>query len=132
VSWQIERALTPPDGVTERYAHASGDDNPIHVDDAAARAAGLPGRILHGLWSMAQLARIAQDAVGADPWALTELAVEFRGYADLESPVAFRGSVAVDGRATVELEAFQAGRRVLGAGRAELEIDPSVLHREAT
>lgn len=39
--------------MTARYALASGDTNPIHLDDEAARAAGLPGRILHGLCTMA-------------------------------------------------------------------------------
>jgi hydroxyacyl-ACP dehydratase HTD2-like protein with hotdog domain len=32
-----------------RYAAATGDANPIHLDHAAARAAGLPGVVAHGL-----------------------------------------------------------------------------------
>ncbi|MGH8881642.1 MAG: MaoC/PaaZ C-terminal domain-containing protein, partial [Stackebrandtia sp.] len=34
------------------YAQASGDHNPIHLDDAAAQAAGLPGVIAHGMYTM--------------------------------------------------------------------------------
>ena len=50
--------------VTVRYAGASGDFNPIHIDEEFALQVGLPGRILHGLWSMAQVARAATDAAG--------------------------------------------------------------------
>lgn len=35
-----------------RYAEASGDHNPIHLDDGVARAVGLPGVINHGLGSL--------------------------------------------------------------------------------
>lgn len=38
-----------PADLPHRYAAASGDHNPIHLDEAAARAAGLPGVIVHGL-----------------------------------------------------------------------------------
>lgn len=31
------------------YAKASGDDNPLHLDEAAALAAGLPGTPVHGM-----------------------------------------------------------------------------------
>lgn len=36
------------------YAAASGDSNPIHLDEDAARAAGLPGTIVHGMLVMGQ------------------------------------------------------------------------------
>jgi acyl dehydratase len=32
-----------------RYAAVSGDDNPLHLDPNAARAAGLPGPPVHGM-----------------------------------------------------------------------------------
>jgi acyl dehydratase len=32
-----------------RYAAVSGDDNPLHLDPSAARAAGLPGPPVHGM-----------------------------------------------------------------------------------
>lgn len=37
------------------YAEASGDHNPIHLDEQAARAAGLPGTIVHGMLIMGRL-----------------------------------------------------------------------------
>lgn len=46
-----------------RYAEVGGDDNPIHVDQAAARATGLPGIIAHGMLTMALLARMLTDWV---------------------------------------------------------------------
>ena len=54
--------VTPDRYVTYRYAGASGDFNPIHLDDEFARSVGLPSKILHGLWTMAQVARRAERA----------------------------------------------------------------------
>ena len=54
-----ELRVTPDRYLTVRYAGASGDFNPIHIDEEFARSVGLPGRILHGLWTMAQVARAA-------------------------------------------------------------------------
>lgn len=51
-----------------RYAEASGDHNPIHLDEEVARAARLPGVILHGMCTMALAARGAVDGLaGGDP-----------------------------------------------------------------
>lgn len=61
-----------------RYAEASGDRNPIHIDDAVARSAGLPGVILHGLCTMAMATRAVIEAVGgANPARLERIAVRF-------------------------------------------------------
>ena len=49
--------VTPDRYLTVRYAGASGDFNPIHIDEEFAKQVGLPGRILHGLYTMAQVAR---------------------------------------------------------------------------
>jgi len=60
---QIPRvSVTPDKYLTVRYAGASGDFNPIHIDEEFARAVGLPGRILHGLWTMAQVARAQTES----------------------------------------------------------------------
>ncbi|MBV8987294.1 MAG: hypothetical protein JO372_01910, partial [Solirubrobacterales bacterium] len=73
----ISLAVTPDPYVTVRYAGASGDFNPIHIDEQFARQVGLPGRILHGLWTMAQVARAHTEA-GGGPESLTRLTVQFR------------------------------------------------------
>lgn len=48
----------------QAYADASGDHNPIHLDDAVAAAVGLPGVIAHGMLTMGHAARIVSDFVG--------------------------------------------------------------------
>ena len=73
----IELKVTPDPFVTVRYAGASGDFNPIHIDEEFARSVGLPGRILHGLWTMAQVARAHTDAAGG-PESLRSLSVQFQ------------------------------------------------------
>ena len=63
---------------TERYAAASGDDFAIHLDDEFARNVGLPGRIVHGLCTMAFAGRAVLEAAGVDdPRAVRRLAVRF-------------------------------------------------------
>ena len=52
-----ELRVTPEKYLPHRYAGASGDFNPIHIDPEFAKSVGLPGNILHGLYSMAQVAR---------------------------------------------------------------------------
>ena len=61
-----ELRVTPDAGLTKRYAEASGDPNPIHTDPEFAKSAGLPGCILHGLWTMAQVARASEALVSTD------------------------------------------------------------------
>jgi acyl dehydratase len=63
---------------TFRYAEASGDRNPIHIDENVAKMAGLPGIIVHGLCTMAFTAKIIVDQLCAgDPARLMRLAVRF-------------------------------------------------------
>jgi len=63
---------------TFRYAEASGDRNPIHVDENVAKMAGLPGIIVHGLCTMAFTSRVAIDKLcGGDPTRLRRLRVRF-------------------------------------------------------
>jgi acyl dehydratase len=56
------------DDQPDRYADASGDNFVIHLDDDAARAVGLPGRIVHGFCTLAFAARaVCEAAGGGDP-----------------------------------------------------------------
>jgi acyl dehydratase len=120
----IELKVTPDRYVTVRYAGASGDFNPIHIDEEFAKQVGLPGRILHGLWTMAQVARAHTEAAGG-PEKLERLSVQFRGMGQLEQEIVVRGTVTETsvGRATVESEAEQSGKRVIRNGVAELRLD---------
>ncbi len=63
---------------TYRYAEASGDRNPIHVDENIAKMAGLPGIIVHGLCTMAFTSKVVIDKLCAgDPTRLKRLRVRF-------------------------------------------------------
>ena len=118
-----EVRVTPDKYLTARYAGASGDFNPIHIDEEFARAVGLPGRILHGLWSMAQVARAQTEAAGG-PGALKRLSVQFRGMGVPEQEVLVTGTVreAGDGRVIVDTVAEQAGNQIIRNAEAELTI----------
>ena len=116
-------AVTPDRYLTVRYAGASGDFNPIHIDEEFARSVGLPGRILHGLWTMAQVARAQTEAAGG-PHALRSLAVQFRGMGVPEREVVVTSTVreVADGQAVVEAEARQGETRIVRRGRAVLDL----------
>jgi acyl dehydratase len=115
--------VTPDRYLTVRYAGASGDFNPIHVDEQFARQVGLPGRILHGLYSMAQVARAQTDAAGG-PQALKRLSVQFRGMGLPEQELTVTGTVreVADGVAIVETHCEQNGKLIIRNAEAELRV----------
>jgi acyl dehydratase len=116
-----EMKVTPDRYLTYRYAGASGDFNPIHIDEAFATSVGLPGRILHGLWTMAQVAR-AQTEAGGGPESLKRLAVQFRGMGVPEQEVTITSAVReqADGEIVVSCDAEQGGKRIIRNGQAVL------------
>ncbi|HEY7951676.1 MAG TPA: MaoC/PaaZ C-terminal domain-containing protein [Solirubrobacteraceae bacterium] len=118
-----EVCVTPDKYLTARYAGASGDFNPIHIDEDFARAVGLPGRILHGLWSMAQVARAQTEAAGG-PEHLKRLSVQFRGMGVPEQEVIVTGAVreVADGRATIDTLAEQDGKQIIRNAEAEVTL----------
>ncbi len=117
-----ELTVRPDRYLPVRYAGASGDFNPIHVDDEFARAVGLPGRILHGLFSMALVARAHTEAAGG-PAALKRLAVEFCGMGLPEQEITVSGTVVSVGAAvaTVRGEAVQGDIAIIRNAEAELQ-----------
>jgi acyl dehydratase len=116
-----EVRVTPDKYLTARYAGASGDFNPIHIDEEFARAVGLPGRILHGLWTMAQVARAQTEAVGG-PEHLKRLSVQFRGMGVPEQEVVVTGTVRenADGRIVIDTVAEQGEKQIIRNAEAEL------------
>ena len=120
-----ELRVTPDKYLPHRYAGASGDFNPIHIDDEFAKAVGLPRNILHGLYSMGLVAKANASALaGGDPRALKRLSVQFRGMGVPEAEIVVTGTVkAVDGnRVTVETVATQGDTKLIKNAEAELEL----------
>ena len=115
--------VTPDRYASVRYAGASGDFNPIHLDDEFARSVGLPSRILHGLYTMALLARAQTEALGG-PGHLKRLAVQFRGIAVPEEEIVITSVVKERSgeRVLVSASAQQRGKAIIRAATAELEV----------
>ena len=116
--------VTPDKYLTVRYAGASGDFNPIHIDEEFAQQVGLPGRILHGLYTMAQVAR-AQTEAGGGPASLQRLTVQFRGMGVPEVELAVTGTVTEvreDGTVVTETSCEQDGKRIIRNAEAELRL----------
>jgi acyl dehydratase len=121
-----EVRVTPDRYLTVRYAGASGDFNPIHIDEEFAQSVGLPGKILHGLWSMAQVAR-AMTQAGGGPQSLERLSVQFRGMGVPEREVVVTGRVREvrAGVAVVDTEAVQDGTAIIRNAEAEIRLEPA-------
>ena len=120
-----ELNVTPDAGLTQRYKDASGDPNPIHVDEDFAKSVGLPGVILHGLYTMAQVARANTAAAGGDPRKLRRLSVQFRGMGFPEQEIVVSGSVrSVSGDVSVvDVEAAQGENRIIRNAEAEIAVE---------
>ena len=119
-----ELKVTPDKYLPHRYAGASGDFNPIHIDPEFAKAVGLPGNILHGLWMMAQVARGNAQLAGGDPRALKRLSVQFRGMGFPEQELVVSGTVkeASDDHVVIDTVAAQGDHQVIRNAQAELRV----------
>jgi acyl dehydratase len=91
----LTRLVTAED--VKAYADAGGDQNPLHQDDAVARAAGFPGIVAHGMFTMGHLAAcISRWAGGADR--VRRLSAQFRAPVFMGDVIVARAAVkAVDG-----------------------------------
>ena len=119
-----ELRVTPDKYTPHRYAGASGDFNPIHIDPEFAKQVGLPGNILHGLYTMAQVARAHTEAAGGDPRALKRLSVQFRGMGFPEQEIVVTATVRESSGDTVTTDAVaqQGDKRVIRNAEAELRL----------
>ena len=117
-----ELKVTPDKYLPHRYAGASGDFNPIHIDPEFAKQVGLPGNILHGLYGMGLVARANVAAAGGDPRSLKRLTVQFRGMGMPEQEITVTGTVAEsdDARVVVDTKAEQGGNGIIRNAQAEL------------
>lgn len=108
------------------YAAASGDHNPIHQDDTAAKAAGLPGVIAHGMYTMGLAARAVADWADG-PAKVSSFTARFAKPvpvpADAPATVTVTGAVRKtfdDGSIEVNLTVLCAGTKVLAPARATI------------
>ncbi|MFJ8084971.1 MaoC family dehydratase [Streptomyces sp. NPDC096205] len=112
-----------------RYAGASGDFNPIHWNEKFAKEVGLPDVIAHGMFTMAEAARVVTDWTG-DPGALVEYGVRFTKPVvvpndDQGAEIQVSGKVAAkldDHTVRVDLTVTCAGQKVLGMSRAVVRL----------
>jgi acyl dehydratase len=111
------------------YAGASGDFNVIHWNERLAKAVGLPDVIAHGMFTMAEAARVVTDWVG-DPGALLEYGVRFSSPVvvpddDRGAEILVGGTVTdkLDGnRVVVTLDTRVGETKVLNAARATVQL----------
>jgi len=107
----------------KQYADASGDQNPIHQDEAFAKSVGLPDVIAHGMLTMALVGKYVSDLAGG-----SEKVLEFGGRftkpvivpagEDVDLTVSATVTDVADGKATLSLSATSAGVKVLGMAKA--------------
>ena len=113
----MKRAVTFTNEQISAYAEASGDHNPIHLDDEFARSVGLPGRIAHGLLQMGIAGTVAAEAAGGGA-RLRRLRCRFAGMVVPGDTVTFTAEPAGPGK--LELRALnQRGEPVLTKATAE-------------
>jgi acyl dehydratase len=119
-----ELRVTPDKYLPHRYAGASGDFNPIHIDREFAKSVGLPGNILHGLYSMGLVAKANAALADGDPRALKRLSVQFRGMGLPEEEIVVTGVVtSVDGeRVVIETVAAQGENQIIRNAEAEVQL----------
>jgi acyl dehydratase len=119
-----ELRVTPDKYLPHRYAGASGDFNPIHIDDELAKTVGLPRNILHGLYSMGLVAKANAALADGDPRALKRLSVQMRGMGVPEQEIVVTGTVkSADGhRVVIDTVAAQGDNALIKNAEAELEL----------
>jgi acyl dehydratase len=113
----VKRSVTFTVEQFSEYAEASGDHNPIHLDDDFARSVGLPGRIAHGMLQMGVAGTVAAEAAGG-PSRLRKLQCRFAGMVVPGDTVTF--SAEETGPGKLDLGAVnQRGEAVLTRAAAE-------------
>jgi len=107
----------------KRYADASGDQNPIHQDEAFAKSVGLPDVIAHGMLTMALVGKFVTDWAGGSA-TVKEFSARFvkpvivPAGKDVDLTVSAKVIEVLDGTVRVELTATSGGVKVLSMARA--------------
>ena len=118
-----EKVFTIDRALLKKYADASGDQNPIHQDEAFAKSVGLPDVIAHGMLSMALVGQYVSEIAGSSAKVL-EFGARFTKPvivpADEKVDLTVTATVAeiADGKISLTLSATSAGVKVLGMAKA--------------
>jgi len=111
------------------YAHASGDQNPIHQDEGFARSVGLPDVIAHGMWTLGAAGSVVEEWAG-DGGRVVEFGTRFTsmvvvptGGGEIEVNGTVRAGDEENRRASVEGDVTAAGSKELGRGTAGVQLD---------
>jgi acyl dehydratase len=119
--FHINRALL------KQYADASGDQNPIHQDEAFAKSVGLPDVIAHGMLTMALVGKYVSDLAGGSAHVL-ELGGRFTkpvvvpAGADVDLTVSATVTDVADGKVSLSLTATSTDVKVLGMAKAVIAL----------
>lgn len=111
----------------KQYADASGDQNPIHQDEAFAKSVGLPDVIAHGMLTMALVGKYVSDIAGGSAKVL-ELGGRFTkpvivpAGVDVDVTISATVTDVSDGKASLSLSATSAGVKVLGMAKAVIAL----------
>jgi len=117
----INRALL------KQYADASGDQNPIHQDEAFAKSVGLPDVIAHGMLTLALVGKYVSEIAGGSANVL-ELGGRFTkpvivpAGAEVDLTVTATVSEVIDGKVSLSLTATSADVKVLGMAKAVIKV----------
>ena len=104
------------------YARASGDMNPIHLDDRFAKSVGLPGVIAHGMLQMSIAAAVAGKAAGGAQ-KLRRVSCRFAGMVRPGDTVTFRAEETEEPGKLVLTATNQDGDTILTKGVAEYAVE---------
>ena len=108
------------------YANASGDQNPIHQDEAFAKSVGLPDVIAHGMLTMALAGKYLSDISGAAN--VIEFSARFikpvvvPTNTDVQLIISAKVGEIVDGLAKIELTAMCNDVKVLGMAKGAIKL----------
>ncbi len=119
-TYKINRALL------KQYADASGDQNPIHQDEAFAKSVGLPDVIAHGMLTMALAGKYLSDLNGSQ--SVLEFSAKFikpvvvPANKDVELIISAKVGEIADGIAKIEITAVCEDVKVLGVAKGAIRI----------
>jgi acyl dehydratase len=122
-----EKVIFVNRALLKQYADASGDQNPIHQDEAFAKSVGLPDVIAHGMLTMALVGKYVSELAGGSANVLefggrfTKPVIVPAGH-DVDITVSATVTDVADNRVSLSLSATSAGVKVLGMAKAVISL----------